>query len=73
MFETILSQYPNLNMDLFASRLNHQLEQYASWKPDPGSLVVLALTGIVMIFMHFHHLALSPGVCKRFGETEHWV
>ncbi len=40
IFETILSQYPNLNMDLFASRLNHQLEQYASWKPDPGSLVV---------------------------------
>jgi len=27
-------------MDLFASRMNHQLPVYCSWKPDPGALAV---------------------------------
>jgi len=27
----------NLEVDLFASRLNHQLDKYVSWKPDPMS------------------------------------
>ena len=26
------------NIDLFASRLNHQLSKYISWKPDPGAM-----------------------------------
>ncbi|XP_028403388.1 uncharacterized protein LOC114526085 [Dendronephthya gigantea] len=34
-FQQILINYPNINVDLFASRLNHQLENYASWEPDP--------------------------------------
>ena len=36
VFEDILSQYPELNIDLFATRLNHKLPTYCSWKPDPG-------------------------------------
>ena len=36
VFEDILSQYPELNIDLFATRLNHKLPKYCSWKPDPG-------------------------------------
>ena len=36
VFENILSQYPELNIDLFATRLNHKLPTYCSWKPDPG-------------------------------------
>ena len=30
-------------MDLFASRLNHQLEKYMSWRPDPNSVGTDAL------------------------------
>jgi hypothetical protein len=44
VFLTILNQYPDLNIDLFASRLNHQLPHYASWKPDPGCSVVDAFS-----------------------------
>ena len=36
----ILSEFPELNMDLFASRLTTQLTQYCSWQPDPGSAFV---------------------------------
>jgi len=35
VFTDILSQYPDLNIDLFATRLNHKLPTYCSWKPDP--------------------------------------
>ena len=36
MFEDILYQYPEINIDLFATRLNHKLPTYCSWKPNPG-------------------------------------
>ena len=36
MFEDILSQYPELNIDLFATRFNHKLPTSCSWKPYPG-------------------------------------
>ena len=36
VFLSILHQYPDdLNLDLFASRLNKQLDNYVSWNPDP--------------------------------------
>ncbi|XP_068726484.1 uncharacterized protein [Montipora capricornis] len=38
VFEDIVSQYPELNIDLFATRLNHKLPTYCSWKPDPEDL-----------------------------------
>lgn len=31
-------------IDLFASRLNHRLNQYVSYKPDPGAIAVDAFT-----------------------------
>ncbi len=27
-------------MDLFASRLTHQLQHYVSWRPDPGAMAI---------------------------------
>ena len=30
-------------MDLFASRLTHQLQHYVSWRPDPGAMAIDAL------------------------------
>ena len=35
VFQSIFHQYPDLNLDMFASRLNKQLDDYASWNPDP--------------------------------------
>ena len=42
-FKVILSLYPELNIDLFATRLNNQLALYCSRKPDPGCAFVDAL------------------------------
>ena len=44
VFEDILYQYPELNIDLFATRLNHKLPTYCSWKPDPGCSYVEAFS-----------------------------
>ena len=35
VFQKILSHFDDLQIDLFASRLNAQLQNYVSWKPDP--------------------------------------
>lgn len=35
-FKVILSLHPELNTDLFATRLNNQLEMYCTRKPGPG-------------------------------------
>ena len=71
-FRTIVAKYPNFNVDLFASRLNHQLQQYVSWKPDPGCITVdaFSLNWHSYNFMPFHPLVLSPGVYKRFVWTK---
>ena len=55
-FKTILDRFPNLNIDLFATRLNHQLEQYVSWKPDPGCMAVDAFS----INWHSSHFYAFP-------------
>ena len=39
VFQSLMSQLAPCQVDLFASRLNAQLESYMSWKPDPGSIV----------------------------------
>ena len=43
-FQQILHNYPDLKVDLFASRLNYQLDIYASWEPDPLCTYVDAFT-----------------------------
>ena len=43
-FEDISHSFPELEIDLFASRLNNKLEKYCSWKPDPGCTFVDAFT-----------------------------
>ena len=45
IFQQILEKmqfFPDV--DLFASRLNHQLDKYVSWMPDPDSMVVDAFS-----------------------------
>ena len=35
LFQKISSMFGNPRLDLFASRINHQIDRYISWKPDP--------------------------------------
>ena len=67
-FRTIVAKYRNLNVDLFASRLNHQLQQYVSWKPDPGCIAedALSLNWHSYNFYAFPLFGLIAGVYKRF-------
>ena len=41
VFQKIIKAFDfSTSIDLFASRLNTQLENYCSWQPDPGSKMV---------------------------------
>ena len=45
VFELLTTLWPNeMTIDLFASRLNHQLDKYVSWRPDPDSIAVDAFS-----------------------------
>lgn len=44
VFQDIKVQFPDLNIDLFASRLNHKIEAYCSWRPDPYSSFIDAFS-----------------------------
>lgn len=44
VFHTISSLWGKFQIDLFASRLNKQLNQFASWKPDSDALYVDAFS-----------------------------
>mgnify|MGYP007058655218 CR=1 FL=1 len=47
-------------IDLFASRLNHQVSCYVSWKPDPGAAVIdaFSLTWHKQLFYAFPPFSL---------------
>ena len=43
IFKQLTDKFGIPEIDLFASRLNHQLPMYASWKPDPESAFIDAM------------------------------
>ena len=43
-FQQICKTFGKPDIDLFASRLNHKLEKYISWKPDPKAIAVDAMS-----------------------------
>ena len=44
IFDNITQEYGLPDIDLFASRLNRQIPTYASWKPDPESTYIDAMS-----------------------------
>lgn len=44
VYDNIVNAFGKPEIDLFASRLNHKEEVYASWKPDPGAKFVNAFS-----------------------------
>ena len=44
IFQKICKLFGSPEIDLFASRLNHQLERYVSWQPDPKAEYVDSFT-----------------------------
>ena len=43
-FDQICKKFFTPTIDLFASRLNHKVDSYVSWHPDPGAIAVDAFT-----------------------------
>ena len=44
VFRKIIDIFMTPNIDMFASRLNHQIQPYVSWKPDPNAIFNDAFT-----------------------------
>jgi hypothetical protein len=66
----LLFQHQPCDVDLFASRLNHQLPSYWSWKPDPKAkgTDVFYWIGKHAWDTHFPHFALSEGVSSSASD-----
>ena len=60
IFVRICSQFFNPDIDIFVSRLNHQIDNYASWSYDPEAsfMMLLLFLGRIFILIYFHHLKL---------------
>jgi len=72
-FKVILSFYPELNIDLFATRLNTQLALYCSWKFDPaGCAFVDALTidWSKVNFYAFPPFSLIPRCLQKIAQDQ---
>ena len=60
------------NIDLFASRLNHQIDRYVAWQPDPGAFAIDAfsipwLNDLPFIFAPFSMLGRVLGKLEKEG------
>ena len=40
LFQKVSSMFRNPTLDLFASRVNYQIDRYISWKPNPKALAI---------------------------------
>lgn len=67
LFKTITSVYFKPHIDLFASRLNKQLECFVSWKNEPGASFVDAFTisWINLSFYAFPPFSIIDRVCQK--------
>ena len=53
IFQEICREFSMPSLDLFATRINAQLDRYVSWKPDPQAYAIDAfiLTGVLVFIM----------------------
>ena len=72
IFQEIVCRFGKPDIDLFASRLNHKLEKYISFRPDPNAMAVDAFSiswtkQYVYIFAPFSTLSI---VFRKIVEDE---
>ena len=72
VFQRILDHFPDLSIDLFASRLNHKLAKYVSIQPEPSALAVNAFsiewTGA--LYYIFSPFSLISNVLQKLEEDK---
>ena len=68
----ILSHFPGLDFDLFASRLNYQISSYCSWHGDPNSAHVDAFTmnWSSINFYAFPPFSLLPRCLQKISQDK---
>ncbi|KAJ8909905.1 hypothetical protein NQ315_005640 [Exocentrus adspersus] len=59
-FSSIIQNFGNPEIDLFASKLNRKCEKYTSWFPDPNSFSIDAFT---ISWNAFYFYAFPPFAC----------
>ena len=71
-FRIIRQIYPNMSIDLFASRLNYKLERYVSRRPDPKAFAIdaFAMTWNNEHFFIFPPFSLMPRILQKVEEDE---
>lgn len=71
VFKRITETWGKPSIDLFASRMNHQVAQYASWKPDPGASYIdaFSITWSETFFYAFPPFSLIAR-CLQKMETD---
>ena len=87
LFNKICVKWGIPEIDLFANRLNNQLDRYISWKPDPGAMAVdaFALDWHKINFYAFPPFNMIGRVLRKveddqaeglvvvpFWPTQHW-
>ena len=72
VFQKILDHFPDLSIDLFASRLNHKLAKYVSFQPEPSAFAVNAFsiewTGA--LYYIFSPFSLISKVLQKLEEDK---
>ena len=72
VFTKIRDMFGQPDIDLFASRLNTQLADYVSWKPDPQAKFVDAFTveWANLFFYAFPPFCLLPRCVQEFTQEQ---
>ena len=72
VFMKIINIFGQPDIDLFASRLNTQLADYVSWKPDPQAKLVDAFTVVWsdMFFYAFPPFCLLPSCVQKITQEQ---
>ena len=66
VFQQILLKMHGIEVDLFASRINHQLTAFVSWRPEPGAMACNAFNlnwGLMKVT--FSHLLPDSSLHKK--------
>lgn len=72
IFEEILSHYPDMSVDLFASRLNYKLSQYISRRPEPDAMAVDAFSIVWTdkLFYIFAPFSLMAKILQKMEQDQ---
>ena len=70
LFNSIHEKYPELTIDLFASRVNHKLRKYVARRPDPNAIAIdaFSITWTNVLFFIFPPFSLLPRILQKVEE-----